>query len=58
MSLLFEEFQACSPSRRADLIDQEIERAVASMQSVIELGRYIRDQKVIPTKVSGQLTVL
>ena len=37
---------------RSDLIDREIERAVALMQSVIELGRYIRDIKVIPVKVS------
>ena len=36
---------------RADLIDQNIEQAVARMQSVIELGRYIRDVKVIPIKV-------
>ena len=37
---------------RSDLIDRDIERAVALMQSVIELGRYIRDIKVIPVKVS------
>ena len=37
--------------RRVDLIDQDIERAVSRMQSVIELARYIRDIKVIPIKV-------
>lgn len=37
---------------RSDLIDRDIERAVALMQSVIELGRYIRDIKVIPVKVN------
>ena len=36
---------------RPDLIDESIESAVAQMQSVIELGRYIRDVKVMPTKV-------
>ncbi len=36
---------------RVDLIDSSIEKAVAMMQSVIELGRYIRDVKVMPTKV-------
>ena len=39
----------------SDLIDRDIERAVAVMQSVIELGRYIRDIKVIPVKVSDWL---
>ena len=39
-----------SSPNRSDLIDKEIERAVAHMQSVIVAGRYIRDQKVIPTK--------
>ena len=36
---------------RTDLIDEGIEKAVATMQSVIELGRYIRDAKVMPVKV-------
>ena len=36
---------------RPDLIDEWIEAAVAEMQSVIELGRYIRDVKVMPIKV-------
>ena len=36
---------------RLDLIDVSIESAVAQMQSVIELGRYIRDVKVMPIKV-------
>ena len=36
---------------RTDLIDSTIEKTVATMQSVIELGRYIRDAKVMPIKV-------
>ena len=40
---------------RTDLIDSTIEKAVATMQSVIELGRYIRDVKVMPIKVRNQL---
>ncbi len=38
---------------RPDLIDLDIERAVAGMQSVVELGRYIRDIKVLPVKVTS-----
>jgi len=34
---------------RSDLIDRDIERTL--LQSVIELGRYIRDIKVIPVTV-------
>ena len=37
---------------RPDLIDKEIERAVALMQSVVETGRYIRDRVVVPIKVT------
>ena len=37
---------------RSNLIDPKIEQAVARMQTAIELGRLIRDQKVIPIKVS------
>ena len=40
---------------RPDLIDEGIERAVSLMQSVVEAGRYIRDVKVIPTKVHSTL---
>ena len=36
---------------REVLIDVEIERAVSRMQSVIELGRVIRDRKTLPSKV-------
>ena len=36
---------------REDLIDKDIEVTVSRMQSVIELGRYIRDRAVIPIKV-------
>ncbi|XP_067006975.2 isoleucine--tRNA ligase, cytoplasmic isoform X2 [Anabrus simplex] len=38
------------PEPRKTLIDESIERAVASMQTVIELGRVIRDRKTIPIK--------
>ena len=40
-----------SRTNRPDLIDESIEAAVSRMQSVIELGRYIRDVKVMPIKV-------
>ncbi len=42
---------------RSDLIDEGIEKAVATMQSVIELGRYIRDARVMPVKVHVSLAV-
>ncbi|XP_066474326.1 isoleucine--tRNA ligase, cytoplasmic [Tiliqua scincoides] len=38
------------PQIREDLIDNNIESAVSRMQSVIELGRVIRDRKTIPVK--------
>ncbi|XP_003217709.2 isoleucine--tRNA ligase, cytoplasmic [Anolis carolinensis] len=38
------------PQVREDLIDKNIESAVSRMQSVIELGRVIRDRKTIPVK--------
>ncbi|XP_066158499.1 isoleucine--tRNA ligase, cytoplasmic [Euwallacea fornicatus] len=38
------------PTPDATLIDLNIERAVARMQSVIELGRVVRDRKTIPIK--------
>lgn len=38
------------PQPNYSLIDQSIERAVSRMQSVIELGRVIRDRKTIPIK--------
>uniref|UniRef100_A0A8C3FMZ1 isoleucine--tRNA ligase n=1 Tax=Chrysemys picta bellii TaxID=8478 RepID=A0A8C3FMZ1_CHRPI len=38
------------PQVREDLIDKKIENAVSWMQSVIELGRVIRDRKTIPVK--------
>ncbi|EZA51423.1 Isoleucyl-tRNA synthetase, cytoplasmic [Ooceraea biroi] len=38
------------PSPRKHLIDDTIENAVSKMQTVIELGRIIRDRKTIPTK--------
>lgn len=36
---------------RENLIDKRIEGAVSRMQSVIELGRVIRDRKTLPVKV-------
>ncbi|XP_053518770.1 isoleucine--tRNA ligase, cytoplasmic isoform X4 [Artibeus jamaicensis] len=38
------------PRVREELIDKNIESAVSRMQSVIELGRVIRDRKTIPIK--------
>ncbi|XP_069592048.1 isoleucine--tRNA ligase, cytoplasmic isoform X1 [Ranitomeya imitator] len=38
------------PSVREDLIDKKIENAVSWMQSVIELGRVIRDRRTLPIK--------
>ncbi|XP_020662256.2 isoleucine--tRNA ligase, cytoplasmic [Pogona vitticeps] len=38
------------PQVREDLIDKNIESSVSKMQSVIELGRVIRDRKTIPVK--------
>ncbi|XP_051833621.1 isoleucine--tRNA ligase, cytoplasmic [Antechinus flavipes] len=38
------------PRVREDLIDKKTENAVSRMQSVIELGRVIRDRKTIPIK--------
>ncbi|XP_057670811.1 isoleucine--tRNA ligase, cytoplasmic [Diorhabda carinulata] len=38
------------PTPKESLIDLNIERAVAHMQTVIELGRVIRDRKTIPIK--------
>eukprot|EP00058_Branchiostoma_floridae_P006024 XP_002591512.1 hypothetical protein BRAFLDRAFT_287206 [Branchiostoma floridae] len=38
------------PMAVKDLIDQQIERSVSRMQSVIEVSRVIRDRKTIPVK--------
>nr|XP_005987132.1 PREDICTED: isoleucine--tRNA ligase, cytoplasmic isoform X2 [Latimeria chalumnae] len=38
------------PQVRESLIDKRIESAVSQMQSIIELGRVIRDRKTIPIK--------
>lgn len=38
------------PQPNRQIIDETIERSVARMQSVIELGRVIRDRKTIPVK--------
>uniref|UniRef100_A0A673JYV9 Isoleucyl-tRNA synthetase 1 n=1 Tax=Sinocyclocheilus rhinocerous TaxID=307959 RepID=A0A673JYV9_9TELE len=39
------------PHVRESLIDKRIESAVSRMQSVIELGRVIRDRRTLPVKV-------
>ncbi|KAL9972872.1 hypothetical protein ACROYT_G019255 [Oculina patagonica] len=38
------------PQARENLIDEEIERRVALMQTVIELGRVVRERKTLPLK--------
>lgn len=38
------------PESNSKLIDEKIEKAVSYMQTVIELGRVIRDRKTIPVK--------
>ncbi|KAJ7379527.1 Isoleucine--tRNA ligase, cytoplasmic [Desmophyllum pertusum] len=38
------------PQARENLIDKEIERRVAVMQTVIELGRVVRERKTLPLK--------
>ncbi|XP_061719553.1 isoleucine--tRNA ligase, cytoplasmic [Cydia pomonella] len=38
------------PEPKSELIDTNIERAVQRMQTVIELGRVLRDRKTIPIK--------
>lgn len=39
------------PKAQENLIFTEIETAVSRMQTVIELGRVIRDRKTLPLKV-------
>ena len=43
---------------REALIDTKIERAVANMQSVVELGRVVRDRNTLPIKVCTYLLFL
>ncbi|KOX67618.1 Isoleucine--tRNA ligase, cytoplasmic [Melipona quadrifasciata] len=38
------------PESNLELIDEKIEKAVSYMQTVIELGRVVRDRKTIPVK--------
>ena len=38
------------PVAREDLIQEDIERAVARMQAVVDLGRVLRDRKTMPLK--------
>ncbi len=42
------------PSRE-NLIKKNVEKAVLRMQSVIELGRVVRDRKTLPLKVKKTL---
>jgi hypothetical protein len=37
---------------RKSLVNKEIERAVAAVQTVIGLGRGVRERKVVPMKVN------
>jgi isoleucyl-tRNA synthetase len=39
------------PEVKKEYFNADIERAVGSMQTVIELGRFIREQKTISLKV-------
>ena len=43
---------------RENLIHKEIERRVALMQTVIELGRVVRDRKTLPLKVGITLKLV
>jgi len=38
------------PSAKQDLIYEDVERAVARMQSVVDIGRILRDRKTMPIK--------
>jgi len=38
------------PTAREDLIDEDIERAVARMQAVVDLGRVLRERRTMPIK--------
>jgi isoleucyl-tRNA synthetase len=42
---------------REDFIHTDIESAVSKMQTVIELGRVIRDRKTMPLKVRPMLVM-
>ena len=39
------------PQPLNDLINEDIERSVSRMQSVIEMGRILRDRKTKPVKI-------
>jgi len=45
------------PQARENLIHKQIERRVALMQTVIELGRVVRDRKTLPLKVGITLNI-
>ena len=46
------------PKPRDALIDTEIEAAVSRMQTVIEMGRLVRDRKTLPTKYPLQEVIV
>lgn len=54
-SFIFFFFAVIVSFLRESLIDKQIENAVSQMQSIIELGRVIRDRKTLPVKVNDQL---
>jgi len=39
-----------TPTPREDLIHEDVERAVARMQAIVDLGRILRDRKTMPIK--------
>ena len=40
------------PESNTNLLDEEVEKSMEGMQSVVELARYIRDNKNLPQKVT------
>lgn len=51
VSLYFLKVFVILMSDREEFINKDIERAVASMQAVIELGRVVRERNTLPLKV-------
>ena len=46
----------CDVTERDSLIDVNIETAVSRMQTVVELGRVIRDRHTLPTKACHHIS--
>ena len=42
---------------RKSLVNKDIERAVAAVQTVIGLGRVVRERKVVPMKVNNKKSI-